>query len=77
MQSFSKTNFIQENNEPMNLEKNITYTFSEKLKKAKIGNISDDPLFKECESKENKNQLNNQKIFKCVPRGSELVCGYR
>ena len=77
LQSFSKTNFIQENKEPMNLEKNITYTFNEILKKAKIGNISDDPLFIECESKENKNQLNNQKIFKCVPRGSELVCGYR
>ena len=48
------------------------------LKKAKIRNISDDPLFKECESKEKKIQLlNNKKNFKCVPRGSKLVCGYR
>ena len=77
LKSFSKINFIQDNKKSINLEKNITYTFSEMVKKAKIGNISDDPLFKECESKEKNIQLNNQKIFKCVPRGSELVCGYR
>ena len=77
LKSFSKINFIQDNKKSINLEKNITYTFSEMLKKTKIGNISDDPLFKECESKEKNIQLNNQKIFKCVPRGSELVCGYR
>jgi len=77
LQSFSKINFTQENKKSINLEKNITYTFSEMLKKAKIGNISDDPLFKECESKEKTIQLNNQKFFKCVPRGSKLVCGYR
>ena len=77
LQSFSKINFIQENKKSINLEKNITYLFSDILKKAKIGNISEDPLFKECESKEKKIQLKNQKIFKCVPRGSELVCGHR
>ena len=77
LQSFSKINFIQENKKSINLEKNITYLFSDILKKAKIGNISEDPLFKECESKEKKIQLNEQKKFKCVPRGSELVCGYR
>ena len=77
IQSFSKINFIQENKKSINLEKNITYLFSDILKKAKIGNISEDPLFKECESKEKKIQLNEQKKFKCVPRGSELVCGYR
>ena len=77
LQSFSTINFIQENKKLINLKKNITYMFSDMLKKAKIENISDDPLFKECESKEKKIQLNNQKNFKCVPRGSELVCGYR
>ena len=77
LQSFSKINFIQENKKSINLEKNITYLFSDILKKAKIGNISEDPLFKECESKQKKIQLNEQKKFKCVPRGSELVCGYR
>ena len=77
LQSFSKINFIQENKKSINLEKNITYLFSDILKKAKIGNISEDPLFKECESKEKKIQLKTQKIFKCVPRGSELVCGHR
>ena len=77
IQSFSKINFIQENKKSKNLEKNITYLFSNILKKTKIVNISEDPLFKECESKEKKIQLNEQKKFKCVPRGSELVCGYR
>ena len=77
LQSFSKINFIQENKKSKNLEKNITYLFSDILKKTKIVNISEDPLFKECESKEKKIQLNEQKKFKCVPRGSELVCGYR
>ena len=77
LQSFSKINFKQENKKSINLEKNITYKFTDMLKKAKIGNISDDPLFKECKSKEQKVPFNNQKIFKCVPRGSELVCGYR
>ena len=77
LQSFSKINFIQENKKSKNLEKNITYLFSDTLKKTKIVNISEDPLFKECESKEKKIQLNEQKKFKCVPRGSELVCGYR
>lgn len=77
LKSFSKINFIQENKKSINLEKNITYKFTDMLKKAKIENISDDLLFKECESKEKNIPLNNQKIFKCVPRGSELVCGYR
>ena len=77
LQSFSKINFIQENKKSKNLEKNFTYLFSDILKKTKIVNISEDPLFKECESKEKKIQLNEQKKFKCVPRGSELVCGYR
>ena len=77
LQSFSKINFIQENKKSKNLEKNITYLFSDILKKTKIVNISEDPLFKECESKEKKIQLNERKKFKCVPRGSELVCGYR
>ena len=77
LQSFSKINFIQENKKSKNLEKNITYLFSDILKKTKIVNISEDPLFKECESKQKKIQLNEQKKFKCVPRGSELVCGYR
>ena len=77
LQSFSKINFIQENKKSKNLEKNITYLFSDILKKTKIVNISEDPLFKECESKEKKIQLNELKKFKCVPRGSELVCGYR
>ena len=77
LQSFSKINFIQENKKSKNLEKNITYLFSDILKKTKIVNISEDPLFKECESKEKKIQLNEQKKFKCVPKGSELVCGYR
>ena len=56
LQSFSKINFLQENKKSKNLEKNITYLFSDILKKTKIVNISEDPLFKECESKEKKIQ---------------------
>ena len=78
LRSFSGVSFKFFNTKNIRkLKKNTTYKYNEKLQEIRINNILEDPLFKECENKEKNVQLNNQKIFKCVPRGSELVCGYR
>ena len=78
LKSFSNANFKPNSSQNIiNIKKNATYIFDQILKKNLVKNILESPLIKNCLTNKKRIETNHQKLFRCKPNFSKLICGFQ
>ena len=78
LKSFSSAKFKPNYSQNViNIKQNTTYLFDQILQKKLVTNISQSPLIKNCITNKKNIETNRQKLFKCKPNFSKLICGFQ